>query len=73
MRRRQTQADVYGKDPEIPYVKYEAGVRDLVCSLMERQDRMNEAIFYRLNDFEYRLCDLEDARRPKAVRKEVEP
>jgi hypothetical protein len=40
---------------------------------MERQDRMNEAIFYRLNDFEYRLCDLEDARRPKAVRKEEEP
>ena len=59
--RRQTQRDIYGKDPEIPYVKYEAAVRDLVCSLMERQDRMNEEIFARLVDLEYRVHDLEQA------------
>ena len=57
--RRQTLRDLYGKDPEIPYVKFEAVVRDLVCSLMERQDRMNEEIFYQLNDLRYRTEDLE--------------
>lgn len=60
VRRRRTQADIYGKDPEIPYVKYEMISRDLVCSLMERQDRMNEAIFYRINDLAYRIEDLEE-------------
>jgi hypothetical protein len=60
--RRRTQLDIYGKDPEIPYVKFEAAVRDLVCSLMERQDRMNEAIFNRINDIGYRVGDLEEDR-----------
>ncbi|MFZ1128202.1 hypothetical protein [Methanoregula sp.] len=62
VRRRQTQGDIFGKDPEIPYVKFEAAARDLVCSLMERQDRMNEEIFYRINDLGYRLEDLEEDR-----------
>jgi hypothetical protein len=43
-------------------VKFEAAARDLVCSLMERQDRMNEEIFYRINDLAYRLDDLEEDR-----------
>jgi hypothetical protein len=58
--RHQTQGDIYCKDPEIPYVKFEAALRDLVCSLMERQDRMNEEIFYRVNDLGSRLDNLED-------------
>jgi len=62
IRRRQTQGDIYGKDAEIPYVKFEAAVRDLVCSLMERQDRMNEEIFNKLNDLGYRVRDLEENR-----------
>lgn len=57
--RRRTKMDIYGKDPEIPYVKFEAAACDLVCSLMERQDRMNEEIFYRINDLAYRIEDLE--------------
>jgi hypothetical protein len=61
-RRRRTRMDIYGKDPEIPFVKFEAAARDLVCSLMERQDRMNEEIFYRINDLAYRLEDLEQDR-----------
>jgi hypothetical protein len=61
-RRRRTQTDIFGKDPEIPYVRFEAAARDLVCSLMERQDRMNEEIFYRINDLAYRIGDLEDER-----------
>ena len=60
--RRQTQADIYQKDAEVPYVKFEAAARDLVCSLMERQDRMNEEIFYKLNDLVYRVEDLEQDR-----------
>jgi len=60
--RRRTTMDIYGDDPEIPYVKFEAAVKDLVCSLMERQDRMNEAIFNRINDIGYRVEDLEEDR-----------
>jgi hypothetical protein len=60
--RRQTQTDIYGRDAEVPYVKLEAAARDLVCSLMERQDRMNEEIFYRINDLGYRVEDLEENR-----------
>ena len=62
MLRRQTQTDIYSRDAEVPYVKLEAAARDLVCSLMERQDRMNEEIFYKLNDLAYRVEDLEQAR-----------
>ncbi|MFA5348112.1 MAG: hypothetical protein WC294_08240 [Methanoregula sp.] len=60
--RRQTQADIYTRDAEIPYVKFEAAARNLVCSLMERQDRMNEEIFNKLNDLGYRVEDLEEDR-----------
>jgi hypothetical protein len=60
--RRRTQLDIYGKDPEIPYVKFEAASRDLVCSLMERQDRMNEEIFSKINDLGYRVEYLEQGR-----------
>jgi hypothetical protein len=60
--RRQTRSELNGNDPEIPYVKFEAAIRDLVCSLMERQDRMNEEIFYKINDLAYRVEDLEQDR-----------
>jgi len=62
VRRRRTQMDLYAKDAEIPYMKFETAVRNLVCSLMERQDRMNEEIFYRINDLGYRVEDLEQDR-----------
>jgi len=61
IRRLHTRMDIYEKDAEIPYVKLEAAARDLVCSLMERQDRMNEEIFYKINDLSYRIEDLEQA------------
>ena len=62
IRRLHTRMDIYEKDADIPYVKFEAAVSDLVCSLMERQDRMNEEIFYKINDLSYRIEDLEQAR-----------
>lgn len=57
--RKRTERDLHTPDAEIPYIKTEHAIRDLVCSLMERQDRMNEAIFLKLNDLEYRVDDLE--------------
>ena len=62
IRRLHTRMDIYEKDAEIPYVKLEAAARDLVCSLMERQDRMNEEIFYKINDLAYRVDDIEEGR-----------
>lgn len=59
IRRRQTQTDICQKDAEVPYVKFEAAARDLVCSLMERQDRMKEEIFCKFNDLVYRVEDIE--------------
>jgi hypothetical protein len=57
--RRGTERDLTGRDPEVPCIKTEKAIRDLVCSLMERQDRMNEEIFLKMNDLGYRLDDVE--------------
>jgi hypothetical protein len=51
--------DLHRAEPEIPYEKFERSLRSLVCSLMERQDRMNEEIFLQINDFQYRMDDVE--------------
>lgn len=59
-RRKSTLYDLNERDPEIPYVKTERAIRDLVCSLMERQDRMNEDILERVIDLQYRMEDIED-------------
>jgi hypothetical protein len=58
--RARTESDLRQSGAEIPYVKTEKAIRDLVCSLMERQDRMNEAIFLKLIDLEYRVDDSEN-------------
>lgn len=60
--RKRTLLDIYSKESEIPYLKFEAAIRDLICALMERQDRMNEVLFCKLNDLEYRVDDLEQDR-----------
>ena len=62
IRRPQTQTDICQKDAEVPYEKFEAATRDLVCSLMERQDRMNEEIFCKINDLTDRVEDIEQDR-----------
>jgi hypothetical protein len=59
--------DIYSEDAEIPYMKFEAAARDLVCSFMERQDRMIEKIFSRIIDLEYRADDLEQDLRPEKI------
>jgi len=57
--RKKTEQDLKDADPEVPYTRFEAAARALVCALMERQDRMNEEIFVKLNDLGYRQDDLE--------------
>jgi hypothetical protein len=57
--RKRTERDLHLPDAEVPYFKTEKAIRDLFCSLMERQDRMNESIFLKLNDLEYRVDDSE--------------
>ena len=57
--RKNTEDELREKDPEIPYVKTEHAIRDLICSLMERQDRMNEQLLQRIIDLQYRMDDLE--------------
>jgi hypothetical protein len=58
--RKNTEADLKEQDAEVPYHKTEKAIRDLVCSILERQDRMNEEIFNRVIDLQYRMDDLED-------------
>ncbi len=57
--RKRTERDLNFPDADVPYIKTEHAIRALVCSLMERQDRVTEAIFLKLNDLEYRVDDLE--------------
>jgi hypothetical protein len=57
--RKNTEGDLKERDPEIPYLRTEKAMRDLVCSLMERQDRMNEEILLRVIDLQYRMDDVE--------------
>jgi hypothetical protein len=58
--RRRTERDL--KDPysDIPYAKTEKAVRDLVCSLIERQDRMNINIFLEINSMQVDIGMLKD-------------
>jgi len=58
--RKRTERDL--KDPEfgIPYAATEKAVRDLVCSLMERQDRMNADIFLEINSMNEDIAMLKD-------------
>jgi hypothetical protein len=57
--RKRTEDDLREKDPEIPYHAAERANRDLVCSILERMDRMNEEIFRHVVDLQYRVDDLE--------------
>lgn len=57
--RKNTEDDLRERDPEIPYWTLEAAHRDLVCSLMERQDRVNEELLQKIIDLQYRMDDHE--------------
>ncbi len=57
--RKNTEDELKEKVPEIPYYKLEHAFRDLVCSLLERQDRIHEEILLRVVDLQYRMDDVE--------------
>ena len=61
-RRSWTRFDLFEKDAGIPYVKFDVTARDIVCSIMERQDRMNEEIVSKINDLTHRVEVLEQDR-----------
>jgi len=58
--RKRTERDLKFPDADMPYYKAEAALRDLVCSLLERDDRLNEDMFLRWNGLKHRIEDLED-------------
>ncbi|GAB6286970.1 MAG: hypothetical protein STSR0009_31730 [Methanoregula sp.] len=66
--RKRTERDLNFPDADVPYIKTEHAIRALVCSLMERQDRVTEAIFLKLNDLEYRVDDLELCKPSRATK-----
>ena len=68
--RKRTEQDIFCLDPEVTYVKAEKANRDLVCTLIERQDRMIEAIFLKINDLGYRIEDLEEWREEELDKRE---
>jgi len=46
----------------------ECVICDLVCLLMEWQDRMTDTFFLKLNDLEYRVDDLELCEKSRAIK-----
>ena len=67
--RKRTERDLRLPYAEIPYFKTEKAVRDLFCCLLERQDRMNEAIFLQLNDLKYQIDDLEHSMNSRVAKR----
>ena len=57
--RSRTERDLLEYDSEVPYAAVEKANRDLVCSLLERQDRVTESLLLMINDLQYRVDDLE--------------
>ena len=58
--RRRTERDLKDPDADIPYAKTEKAVRDLVCSLLKRQDRMNTGIFLEIISMQEDIGMLKD-------------
>jgi len=57
--RSRTGRELLEHDSDVPYVAAEKAQRDLVCSLIERQDRVTEQLLLMINDLQYRTDDLE--------------
>ncbi len=62
-RRQAVCRELMENDSDIPYAAAEMANRDLICSLIERQDRAIEGVLLLITDMQYRLDDLEDAGR----------
>ena len=58
--RKRTERDLKSPGSDIPYAKTERAVRDLVFSLLERQDRMNADLFLEINAMQEDIGMLKD-------------
>jgi hypothetical protein len=47
------------KNSNLPMEDYGKDLRKILCSMAERQDRLNEDLLLRIRDLEYRVEDLE--------------
>jgi len=57
--RSQTEKELISRDSDVPYSDAEKANRNLICSLIERQDRVVEQLLLHVNDLQYRVDDLE--------------
>lgn len=57
--RKETKRDLLTPDPDVPYVEAERALCDLVCALIERQDRVTTALLLKINNLELRLDEVE--------------
>ena len=57
--RGQIEKELISRDSDVPYNDAEKANRNLVCSLIERQDRVVEQLLLQINDLQYRIDDLE--------------
>jgi hypothetical protein len=46
-------------DSGLPYETYPKDLRKILCTIFERQDRLNDALLLRFSDMEYRVEDIE--------------
>ncbi|PKL69202.1 MAG: hypothetical protein CVV30_06390 [Methanomicrobiales archaeon HGW-Methanomicrobiales-1] len=63
IRRQAIIRELMENNSDIPYAAVEKANQDLICSLIERQDRAIEGVLLLITDMQYRLDDLEDAGR----------
>ena len=66
--RSRTEKELLAHDSDVPYAAAEKANRDLICSLIERQDRVIESLLLMINDLQYRVDDLELTINPEARR-----
>jgi hypothetical protein len=57
--RSQTEKELLARDSDVQYSDAEKANRNLICSLIERQDRVVEQLLLHINDLQYRVDDLE--------------
>ena len=57
--RSRTERDLLAYDSDIPYAAFEKAIRNLICALIERQDRVTESLLLMINDLQYPVDDLE--------------
>jgi hypothetical protein len=71
--RSRTERDLLAYDSDVPYAAVEDANRQLVCALIERQDRVTEKLLLMINDLEYRVDDLELTVRNRGKSRGEEP